>query len=129
MFVFYQPNPLGKSSNDCAVRAISKLFGMSWDEAFMLLVNEAYHQAEMPSSNAVIMAILRNRGFKKYNLIENKYYTVSDFADQHTYGVYAIFTGEHIVAEIDGDYYDAWDCGNEIPLSYWICERREDLGV
>lgn len=129
MYIFYQPNPADRAVGDCSVRAIAAVFGISWDEAFLILVNEAFHQADMPSSNAVWSSVLRSNGFKKYNLIENENYNINDFANQHTYGVYVVSTGEHIVPVIDGDYLDAWDSGREIPESYWICENREALGV
>ena len=32
---------------------------------------------------------------------------------------YLIGTGSHAVAVIDGDYYDSWDSGNEIPAYFW----------
>ena len=30
-----------------------------------------------------------------------------------------IGTGKHAVAIIDGNYYDSWDSGNEIPSFFW----------
>jgi hypothetical protein len=31
-------------------------------------------------------------------------------------------TGTHVVAVIDGDYYDAWDSGNEVIDRYFTRE-------
>ena len=35
------------------------------------------------------------------------------------YGRYILATGEHVVAIENGDYYDTWDSGDEIPIYYW----------
>ena len=45
--------------------------------------------------------------------------TIRDFARMYPRGVYVIGTGSHAVAVIDGDYYDSWDSGNEIPSFFW----------
>ena len=30
----------------------------------------------------------------------------------------------NVIAVIDGDYYDSWDSGNEVPIYYW---KQEDV--
>ena len=50
-------------------------------------------------------------------------YTVKDFCKDHPQGVFVLGTGTHAVAVIDGDYYDAWDSGNKVPLFYWRKEK------
>ena len=50
-------------------------------------------------------------------------YTIADFCNDHPYGTYILATGTHVVAVIDGDYYDTWDSGNEIPIFYWQKEN------
>lgn len=49
----FNPNPAGRSVGDCAVRAVSKALGVSWEKAFALIVANAYQMADMPSSNSV----------------------------------------------------------------------------
>jgi len=34
-------------------------------------------------------------------------------------GTYIIGTGSHAVAIINGDYYDSWDSGDEIPSFFF----------
>lgn len=79
---------------------------------------------DMPSSNAVWGAYLKSLGFKRY-IIPNECpdcYTVSDFAKEHSSGVYILATGTHVVTVKDGDYYDTWDSGKEIPIYYFVKE-------
>ena len=76
---------------------------------------------DMLASNAVWSAYLIGQGFTRH-LIPNTCpdcYTVKDFADDHKQGVYVLGTGSHAVAVIDGNYYDSWDSGDEIPIYYF----------
>lgn len=45
--------------------------------------------------------------------------TINEFTKYYPIGTYIIGTGKHAVAIIDGNYYDSWDSGNEIPTFYW----------
>jgi hypothetical protein len=125
-YVYYNPNPRHKKSvGDCTVRALSKALAIPWETAFIDLVSEAYELGDMPSSNAVMQAYLRRRGFRKH-IIDDlcpDCYSISDFANEHFRGTYIVGTGTHVVAVVDGDYFDSWDSGDEIPLFYY---ERED---
>lgn len=79
----------------------------------------------MPSANAVWGAYLRRKGFSRYLVPESNadFYTVSDFCRDHRKGVFVLALSEHVVAVVDGDYYDTWDSGDEIPVYYW---KRSD---
>ena len=50
-------------------------------------------------------------------------YTVADFAAEHPSGTYILSLSGHVVCVMDGDYYDTWDSGGEIPLYYWCKEE------
>ena len=52
-------------------------------------------------------------------------YTVEKFCWEHPRGLFLLATGSHVVAVENGDYYDAWDSGNEVPIYYWEYERSE----
>lgn len=121
MYIHFQDNPLGKSVGDCSVRAISNVLEMSWEQTYIELCLQGFIMADMPSSNSVIDAYLRSKGFKK-SIIPNtcpECYTIADFADDHPYGVYLLATGEHVVSVVDGAYYDSWDSGDEVPIYYY----------
>ena len=124
-FVFYNPNPVGKQVGDCPVRAIAKATGQSWDEVYTGLCVQGLAMGDMPSANSVWGAYLRQHGFAR-NVIPNTCpdcYTVAEFAKDHPQGVYVLALSGHVVCQLNGDYYDTWDSGNEIPLFYW---EKED---
>lgn len=127
-WVYCNPNPKRKSVGDCVVRGVAILMDCDWDTAFNELVAQAKHEADMPSANAVLAAFLKRKGFAKRVLPDTcpDCYSVWDFCYEHPIGRYLLATGTHVVAVINGDYYDAWDSGNEIPIYYW--ERRDLYG-
>lgn len=126
MYVYFNPNPKNKLVGDCVIRAISKVTGLSWDETYLSVCMCGYDSKDMPSSNDVWGSFLISKGFKRYLLPDTcpYCYTVKDFCDNHPVGVFLLATGSHVVAVEDGDYYDAWDSGNEVPMYYWELERR-----
>lgn len=121
MLVIYNPNPKGSYTGDCVVRAISKALDTNWHNAYLELVVEGYMLSDMPSANSVWGALLREHGFIR-RVIPNSCpdcYTVRDFCDDHQTGMYVLGTGTHVVTVVDGDYYDTWDSGAEVPLYYY----------
>lgn len=121
MWVEYEGNPCGSGEDDCAIRAISIVLDIDWETAYMMLANMGLMMCKIMNHNAVISAVLRQNGFKRI-VIPNDCpdcYSVSDFCDDNPSGMYVLGTGSHVVAVIDGDYYDAWDSGKEIPQYAW----------
>ena len=117
----YNSNPQGRRVGDCAVRAVAKATGQSWDAAYAELAAQAKAMADMPSSDAVWGAFLKRRGFTKHILPEScpECYTAADFARDHRRGVYVLAFGGHVATVKDGVLYDSWDSSNEIPIYYW----------
>ena len=121
MYIYYNPNPAGNLVGDCVIRAICKATGKTWDETFEGLVTKSHALKDMPSSNYVWAAYLRDLGFHKYIIpdICPVCYTIKEFGLDHPHGTYILGTGTHVVTVEDGDYYDAWDSGNEVPMYYF----------
>lgn len=121
MWIRCNPNPLGKQTGDCVVRAIAIATDQSWRETYRGLSRAGEIHADLPNSNAVWGSYLRERGAKQFLLPETcpGCITVRAFCDRYPEGVYVIGTGSHAVAVIDGDWYDAWDSGNETPTYFW----------
>lgn len=111
-------NPTGASVGDCVVRAVSTTLGRSWEDVYIGLFVQGYLLADMPTANRVWGEYLRKQG-GECRLIQCPGCTVREFADSHRTGRYILGTGSHVVAVIDGDYFDAWDSGEEIPIYYW----------
>ena len=110
MYVYYNPNPVAARVGDCAVRAISKVLNISWEDAYAKLAVNAFRMGDMPSSNNVIASVLRMNGFYRENLPDfcPDCYTVEDFARNNPVGTYVLGTGQHVIAIVDGDWFDSW---------------------
>ena len=107
------------------IRAIGTVIDKEWDDTFLELMSKAFQMKEMPSQNNVWGAYLHDLGFKRY-VIEDTCpdcYNVKDFANDHPKGRYVVGTGTHVIAVIDGNYYDTWDSGEEVPVYYWQKEK------
>lgn len=126
MYVYFNDNPVGSRVGDCAVRAISKALGISWEEAYAKLIVNGFRMGDMPSSNNVIASVLRMNGFKRKNLPEEcpECFTVADFARKYPKGTYILGTGNRVVTVINGNWYDSWDSADENPQYFWYRERR-----
>ena len=119
-YVYFQNNPVGARVGDCAVRAISKALGITWEEAYEELATAGYQMADMPSSNTVITAVLRKHGFYKESLPDcGGCYTIRDFAKDNPKGTYVVGTGNHVVCVINGDFYDSWRSDCEPVMYFW----------
>lgn len=116
-YVFTNPNPRGIFTGDCSVRAIAIALDLTWDEAYALLTEYGFMIKDMPNFDNVLGLVLGDRGFTK-SVCPNCA-TVREFARNHPDGIYVLRTGSHVVTVIDGDYYDTWDSGDEIPIMYW----------
>lgn len=126
MYAMYNPNPIGKYVGDCVIRAICKVTNESWDKIYLDLCLKGLEMCDMPSSNAVWGEYLKEKGFER-EVIPNTCpvcYTVAQFCTDHPHGKYIVCLSSHIVAVENGNYYDIWDSGNEIPQYYW--ERKEN---
>ena len=121
MFIRYNENPTGRFVGDCAVRAVSLALRTSWEKAFEMLAENAFMMGDMPSSDSVWGATLRQHGFRR-EAIKNTCpdcYTVADFAEDHPQGIYVLKTDQHVTTVIDGDVYDSWNTSDEVPQYYW----------
>ena len=120
-FKAYNPNPKNNLVIDCTVRAISKATGQSWDETYIGLAVEGYVIKDMSNSNRVWGQYVKRLGFEKFSLPNTcpDCYTIKQFCVDHPRGTFILATGNHVVAVVNGDYYDTWDSGNEIPVYFW----------
>lgn len=122
MWIPYNPNPVGRKVGDCSVRAIAKALNTTWDDAYTLIAKAGRDMGDMPSSDSVWGAVLRQNGFYR-KVIPNtcpECYTAEDFCVDHPWGVFVLGFGGHVATVVDGDLYDSWDSSNEIPQYYWF---------
>lgn len=125
MWIKYNPNPTGRTVGDCAVRAVSAALGIDWEEAYNLIADAGYNMGDMPSSNSVWGAVLRQHGFYRAAIPNTcpDCYTAADFANEHPVGIFVLGFGTHVATIVDGNLYDSWNSLNEIPQYYWY--RKE----
>lgn len=119
----YNPNPARSRVGDCTVRAICKATGQEWNKVYCALAAYGLHAKDMPSANHVWGRYLREQGFRRYLIDDDKdNYTVEDFCRDNPTGTYILAIEGHVVCVQDGFYYDSWDSGQEIPVFYWTKE-------
>lgn len=122
MWIKYNPNPTGRFVGDCAVRAVAKALDISWEEAYDLITDAGYIMGDMPSSDSVWGAVLRQHGFYR-QAIPNQCpdcYTVEEFARDNPDGTFVLGFGGHVATVVDGDLYDSWNSSREIPIYAWF---------
>ena len=124
MWIRCNPNPLGKQTSDCVIRAISIALEQSWKRTYRELCDLGEIEAEMPNTNSLWGLYLKRNGAEQFLLPEScpQCITVRSFCERYPEGVYIIGTGSHAVACIDGDYYDSFDSGSESPAYFWRVE-------
>ena len=123
-WVKFNANPIGKRVGDCTVRAISKATDQDWESTYSALAAEGFFLCDMPSANHVWGAYLRRKGYARSIIPDTcpDCYTVEDFCRDNPCGVYILALPSHVIAVIDGDWYDTWDSGQEVPIYFW--ERK-----
>lgn len=126
-YKYYQPNKkdLKDEYGDCVIRSLTKAIDLDWREVFEELLPYARELQCMPNGKACYERYLKDKGFT-YTGISNKKGTkrptVDSFAKAHKSGIYVLIVANHLVAVVDGMYYDTWDSGEKSLYGYW--ERR-----
>ena len=124
-YIYDNPNPYGKKVGDCVIRALSRAFGMSWDEVAIDLSMMELALKDMPNADAVWGEYLKLNGFRKGILPAPcpNCINVRQFCEMFPRGTFVVATGFHVIAVIDGNYYDREDTGDETLIYFWEKER------
>lgn len=87
-----------------------------------MIASNGFAMGDMPSSNSVWGAVLRQNGFKKQTIPNScpDCYTFADFARDNPRGTFVLGTGTHVATVVDGNIYDSWDSSDEIPAFVWF---------
>ena len=126
MWAEYNPNPISRKVGDCAVRALAKALDTDWETAYAMAALNGFSMGDMPSSDAVWGAVLRQNGFYK-DTIPNTCpdcYTAEDFCLDHPQGTFVLGFGGHVATVKDGVLYDSWDSSQETPIYFWYRKEK-----
>ena len=121
MWIFQNPNPKKKIVPDCVIRAICIALQLSWYEVFDILSELARAECSVTCDDQLWGKLLYRMGFTPFAIPLNlpTSITIKQFCKMFPHCRYIIGPGSHAVAIIDGNYYDSWDSGNEIPSFFW----------
>lgn len=121
MWIRYNPNPTGRTVGDCAVRAIAKALKIDWEDAYRLIASNGYAMGDMPSSDSVWGAVLRQNGFYRQSIPNAcpDCYTAEDFCRDNPVGTFVLGFGGHVATVVNGNLYDSWNSSREIPVYVW----------
>lgn len=121
MWVRCNPNPRRKHVSDCVIRALAIALKKRWYDVYDDLYVVGLVEANVSCDDEVWGLYLRMNGFEPFLLPQScpRCTTIREFTRYYPKGTYVIGTGSHAVAIIDGDYYDSWDSGNEVPSFFW----------
>lgn len=124
-WIEYNPNPQKNNTGDCSIRAITKALNIKYEDAFALSQKYSKEMYLMPEEARVINKLLK----KEFNVSRRKNSTketVNDFALSHPNGTYILHVHGHMVACVNGYYYDSWDSGKKKVLGIYDVKDGEN---
>lgn len=118
--------PLKWNKNDCSVRAICAVTGLTWGAVFDYLAELAAQHYTMPNDDDIVEMVLKQYGFQRqgFKRGESKP-TIDKFCDLHPDGTFVVRVSGHIATIKDGQIWDTWDCGEWAVRSYYVKVDKE----
>lgn len=129
MYVFYNPNPQEKRTDDCVIRMLTKALNVDWETASIYAVIQQIRDADIFTKNYVWGNLLLRNGYTRHAIPDTcpSCYTVKDFCRDHALGMFVLGTGDHTLTVVDGDYYDSFDSGEMVPIVYYRKEAQNGV--
>jgi hypothetical protein len=125
---YYNPNPKKLEIGDCVIRALCKATDSDWDTIYRELFEIGFELKVLPNDDLAWKQYLKNKGFIEHKISNKKGTkrpTVASFAQTNKKGTFVLRVANHVVACVDGYYYDLWDSGNKSLYGYW--EKPEQI--
>ena len=90
---------------DCSTRTLSKILCLSYNDVLNMQLKYGL-EFQMLHSNYICItkAILYNFNYKRVEIVKNT--SVAEFMYKHKTGKYVLITSKHMIAYIDGVWYD-----------------------
>ena len=112
---------LPKRRMDCSTRTISRLLNIPYDDVLKLQFKIAYNYGMLhPNYDDITRDILTSYGYKRISIAAT-HQSVAQFMYEHKEGRYAIAAAKHILAYINGTWYD--DNQNLIAPDLYIVQK------
>ena len=112
-WVEYNPNPQGKNTGDCSIRAYCKAENLTWNKAYDIAIEWGRKLAAIPDDHVVCHKILtKHFGYEFKRPEKGKRITVNQFAIDNPIGTYVLHVRAHLVTVVNGQFYDTWDSGS-----------------
>lgn len=131
-YVYFQPNSkdIKDKVGDCQIRALAKALNKTWLEVFDIITPICREQQVMDIFSCDLSKTkeaMANLGFI-YTGVTNKKGTkrptVDSFAKEHRTGTYVVTVAHHVVAVVDGKYFDTWDSGSCSLYGYYELKKE-----
>ncbi len=112
-----------KNADDCAIRAMMKLTHRDWYTCYDELCALGRKKKRMPNEWKIIELWLKEHNYVKRSfgrMTKGQHrLTVSEFVKKYDKGYFLLNLRGHVVASINGFYYDSWDSGYCKVLTYY----------
>ena len=118
----WNENPLQKKVGDCQIRGVATALNQYWDKTLTDLYNVSLEVKNVPNSDEVLKKYMKDLGYTyiTFKAIKGqKRMNVKRFAEEFQEGRYLLNCACHIVAVVDGYYYDTWNSGEKCVYGYW----------
>lgn len=118
MYRYMNKNPNQLNVDDCSIRSLSTVLGISWADAYDMLSDSARDLGLMMSSVQAVEEFLDLR-YNRVPIYEN---TVGEFIKNNPKGKFLITMPNHITALVDGYNYDTFDSSEREIWSAWYID-------
>ncbi len=126
-FTYTNPNPEGKHTIDCTVRAISIAFGISWYDAYDLLATAGKMTHTIMDAKESIHYIMDKTECTRVSFAAKKGTkrpTLRTVAKQLPNETVIGQLSHHIACMVNGVTKDVWDSSDRPLYTYWVVEPR-----
>ncbi len=121
-FIKTNPNPEGKKTGDCVVRALALAEDRRWLDVYDALCKIGRVLHDMPNNKKVYEEYLLQKGWTKQRMPRHpngKRYKLRELADEKNQEVFVANVVSHVATVKRGNLLDTWDCGSKCVGNYY----------
>lgn len=145
---FYNANPKGRITGDCAIRAVSVACKVPYEQVVMDMAKIQCESGYDPTATKGLELLMKKYGWVKMKQPrhdDNTKYTGKEFCEFQSYyinrqsyygrtidgvviapAIVCTMGGHHLTCIINGKIWDTWNCGYKCVGNYWV--RSEYAG-